>query len=156
MVVREGERLRFTRKPPREPEDVEVLVTGPGLYPLGDYLFQVQEVGEGGNKVVFSPWSLVIDRDKVDFPLVIRYKRPGDRIYLAGVGHKKLQDLFVDAKVPWEERGRIPLLVDSRDRVLWVPGHRWDARILAGEGTRKYLLVTVRRGKGGGKEDTSR
>ena len=154
MVVREGEHLRFTREHPQGPEDREILVPGPGLYALGSFLFHFQEVGPGAEKVVPSPWSLLLDRDKVDFPMVIRYKRPGDVIYLEKVGHKKLQDLFVDAKVPRGERARLPLLVDSGGRVLWVPGLRWDARVLAGKGTRRPLLVTVRRSPGGRGEDS--
>jgi tRNA(Ile)-lysidine synthase len=38
-------------------------------------------------------------------------------------GEKKLQDFFVDAKVPRQERGRIPLLLTG-DRIAWVVGHR--------------------------------
>jgi len=155
MVVREGENLRFTRELDKEPEDVEVLVPGPGIYSLGEYLFHFQEIREGGDKVVVSPWSLLIDRDKVDFPMIIRYKRPGDVIYLEKVGHKKLQDLFVDAKVPRRERGRTPLLVDSQGRILWIPGLRWDARVLAGGGTKRHLLVAVRRGACGGEKNSS-
>ena len=152
-VVRDGEHLRFTRGPREEPEDVEVLVSGPGLYSLGDYLFHFQEVEREDDRLMPSPWSLLLDRDKVDFPLVIRYKRPGDVIYLSKVGHKKLQDLFVDAKVPRRERKKIPLLVDSGGRVLWVPGLRRDARVLAGKDTSRCLLVTVRRSGSGRKKD---
>jgi tRNA(Ile)-lysidine synthetase-like protein len=48
-------------------------------------------------------------------------------------GQKKLQDLFVDAKVPRGVRGRIPLLA-AGDRIASVLGHRiaeefrWDGR----------------------------
>jgi tRNA(Ile)-lysidine synthase len=38
-------------------------------------------------------------------------------------GTKKVQDLFVDEKVPREERTSIPLLVSERG-VVWVVGHR--------------------------------
>jgi len=156
VVVRDGDHLRFTREFPREPQDVEVLVPGPGLYILGNYLFQFQEIDKGADKVVLSPWSLLLDREKVDFPMVIRYKRPGDRIYLKRVGHKKLQDLFVDARVSRRERARLPLLVDSEGRVLWIPGLRWDARVVAGEGIQRPLLVTVRRNPGGRRENSLR
>jgi tRNA(Ile)-lysidine synthase len=156
-VVREGERLRFTRRPQDragEGEGMEILVPGPGLYSLGDYLFHFQEMEEGADRLVPSPWSFILDRDKVDFPLVIRYKRPGDSIYLEKVGHKKLQDLFVDAKVPRRERTGIPLLLDSRGRVLWIPGLRWDARFVAGRDARRPLLVTVRRNPDGRGKDS--
>jgi tRNA(Ile)-lysidine synthase len=38
-------------------------------------------------------------------------------------GHKKLQDFFVDAKVPRVERDRIPLLLAGQ-RIAWVVGQR--------------------------------
>ena len=50
--------------------------------------------------------------------LVVRTRRPGDR--LAG-RRKKVQDLFVDAKVPKGERDAWPLVVSGED-VVAVPG----------------------------------
>ena len=64
--------------------------------------------------VSFGPWRL--ESDVPD--LVVRTRRPGDR--LAG-RRKKVQDLFVDAKVPRGERDAWPLVV-SGDDVVSVPG----------------------------------
>jgi tRNA(Ile)-lysidine synthase len=64
--------------------------------------------------VRFGPWRL-----ESDLPdLVVRTRRPGDR--LAG-RRKKVQDLFVDAKVPRAERDAWPLVV-SGGEVVAVPG----------------------------------
>jgi tRNA(Ile)-lysidine synthase len=52
--------------------------------------------------------------------LVVRSRQPGDRIKLPG-GTKKLQDLFVDAKIPRRQRDRIPLVMLG-DEVLWAVG----------------------------------
>ena len=38
-------------------------------------------------------------------------------------GRKKLQDVFVDAKVPRVIRDRLPVVTDSAGRVVWVPGY---------------------------------
>ena len=65
-------------------------------------------------RVSFGPWRLESDASG----LVIRTRRPGDR--LAG-RRKKVQDLFVDAKVPRAERDEWPLVV-SGDEVVAVPG----------------------------------
>ncbi len=65
-------------------------------------------------RVHFGPWRLESDVPE----LVVRTRRPGDR--LAG-RRKKVQDLFVDAKVPREERDAWPLVV-SGDEVVAVPG----------------------------------
>jgi len=64
--------------------------------------------------VDFGPWRLESDASG----LVVRTRRPGDR--LAG-RRKKVQDLFVDAKVPSPERDEWPLVV-SGDDVVSVPG----------------------------------
>jgi len=65
-------------------------------------------------RVAFGPWQL-----ESDVPgLAVRTRRPGDR--LAG-RRKKVQDLFVDAKVPRAERDTWPLVV-SGDEVVSVPG----------------------------------
>jgi tRNA(Ile)-lysidine synthase len=64
--------------------------------------------------VRFGPWHI-----ESSYPgLVVRTRRPGDR--LAG-RRKKVQDLFVDAKVPREARDDWPVVV-SGDEVVAVPG----------------------------------
>ena len=64
--------------------------------------------------VRFGPWRL-----ESDLPdLLVRTRRPGDR--LAG-RRKKVQDLFVDAKVPRAERDAWPVVV-SGEEVVAVPG----------------------------------
>ncbi len=37
-------------------------------------------------------------------------------------GSKKLKKVFREARVPLDERSRVPVVVDGRGRVLWVPG----------------------------------
>jgi len=55
-------------------------------------------------------------------PLLVRAWRDGDRVRPAGLGGtKKLQDVFVDAKVPAEEKRRRPV-VCGVSGILWVPG----------------------------------
>ena len=52
--------------------------------------------------------------------MVLRCRMPGDSIRLSG-GTKSLKKLFIDRKIPAEERKRIPVLADSRG-VLAVYG----------------------------------
>ncbi|HSA78994.1 MAG TPA: tRNA lysidine(34) synthetase TilS, partial [Nitrospirota bacterium] len=64
----------------------------------------------------------------------------------AGMGgrSKKLQDYFVDEKIPRHERDTVPILLSGND-VLWVVGLRTDNRFLPGKGTKRVLMVQVRR-----------
>jgi len=56
--------------------------------------------------------------------LVLRSWRPGDRIRPLGMdGSRKVQDVFVDGKVPAARRARIPLL-DCGGQIAWIPGYR--------------------------------
>ena len=61
----------------------------------------------------------------VNGPLTVRSRRPGDRFQPPGLGGraKKLQDYFVDRKVPRAERDQVPLVVDRDDRIVWIVGH---------------------------------
>ncbi len=74
--------------------------------------------------VRWGPW--VIESD--DPTLEVRARRPGDR--LAGRS-KKLQDVFVDAKVPRSERDSWPVVV-REDEVVAVPGIVEDAQVKVG------------------------
>ena len=70
--------------------------------------------------------------------LVVRGWRPGDR--LAGrPGRKKVQDLFVDAKIPRSEREAWPLVVRGGDVVV-VPG------VTAAAGYEEAVVATRRGG----------
>ena len=71
-----------------------------------------------------DPYREILDAKVLDEPLRLRAWRAGDRFRPLGLrGRKKLQDFFVDAKVPREARARVPLLV-AGDRIAWVVGHR--------------------------------
>ena len=96
---------------------------------------------DGGNYL----WQAVFDYDKISLPLYLRNRRPGDRFCPAGMGgrSKKLQDYFVDEKVPQMRRNTAPLLATEQD-VVWIVGMRTDGRFLPGPGTTKVLVVQVR------------
>ena len=78
-------------------------------------------------------------------PLVVRSWRYGDRYRPPGLGgrSRKLQDLFVDRKVPRDERTRIPLVLDADGRVIWVVGFGIGHDFRAGEGDESVLFLKV-------------
>lgn len=77
------------------------------------------------------------DADTLALPLAVRPVAPGDRIGVPGVGTRKLQDVFVDAKVPRERRGLVPVVTDAVGAVVWVPG-------LVRSGTARLTATTTR------------
>ncbi|MCL2103577.1 MAG: tRNA lysidine(34) synthetase TilS [Kiritimatiellaeota bacterium] len=71
------------------------------------------------------PAVCTIDPDACDgLPLVVRSRKPGDRLAPYGMrGTKKVQDIFVDEKVPEYLRDTIPLLTCG-GAIVWIPGFR--------------------------------
>jgi tRNA(Ile)-lysidine synthase len=63
-------------------------------------------------------------------PLTIRARQPRDRVATASGRSRKLQDALVDLKIRAEERDRIPVVVDRRSKVVWVPGQPAARRAL--------------------------
>jgi tRNA(Ile)-lysidine synthase len=72
--------------------------------------------------VRWGPWTIEADEPG----LAVRARRQGDR--LAG-RRKKLQDVFVDAKVPRAERDDWPVVANGAEEVVAVPGIVEDARV---------------------------
>jgi tRNA(Ile)-lysidine synthase len=65
----------------------------------------------------------VLDARVVAPPLVVRSRQPGDRLRPAGApGHRKLQDVLVDRKIPRDRRDLVPIVEDADGRVVWVAG----------------------------------
>jgi len=67
--------------------------------------------------------TAVVQAEALTLPLVVRSRRPGDRLRPLGApGRRKLQDLLVDRKVPRAERDAVPLVVDATGEIVWVAG----------------------------------
>lgn len=64
-----------------------------------------------------------LDSSEIKLPLYIRNKKNGDYIEVLGLnGKKKIKDIFIDEKINKEDRKYYPILVDSNDKILWIPG----------------------------------
>lgn len=64
-----------------------------------------------------------LNSDDVVFPLHVRTRKSGDRMKVKGLnGSKKVKDIFIDSKVPVMQRDLWPVVVDSTDKIVWLPG----------------------------------
>jgi tRNA(Ile)-lysidine synthase len=89
---------------------------GSGIARLGGRFLRVEWKDGGANQNGVG-FTVVGPR----FPLTVRASQPGDRIELP-YGTKKLKKLYLESRVPEPKRGRLPVLVDAKGRVLWIPG----------------------------------
>ena len=59
----------------------------------------------------------------VKMPLRVRTRVDGDKISVKGmIGSKKVSDIFIDCKIPMHDRNIWPVVVDSNNTVVWLPG----------------------------------
>ena len=65
--------------------------------------------------------TMHINSKDVSLPLYVRNRKLGDIIALKGNGHKKVKDIFIDCKVSKDERDSYPIVVDSKDEIIWIP-----------------------------------
>jgi tRNA(Ile)-lysidine synthase len=70
-----------------------------------------------------GPDVAILDAGALRLPLLVRSRRPGDRLRPTGApGRRKLQDLLVDRKIPRDRRDFVPVVEDADGRVVWVAG----------------------------------
>lgn len=73
----------------------------------------------------------------------LRSWRKGDRMRPLGLGgSRKLQDIFVDEKVPHELRGQVPIFECGKE-IIWIPGYRvaegWEVKDKAEQALQIYI-----------------
>jgi tRNA(Ile)-lysidine synthase len=86
--------------------------------------------------------GFVLDRDAVQFPLILRNWRPGDK--LRPRGHRsvhKLKRLFSKKRVSRRERDGWPVLT-SGGNLVWARGFPADEQFAASEKTRVGVVIT--------------
>lgn len=99
-------------------------------------------IGELGVKFVVGEQGERLDADALGNGLFVRTWENGDRFQPLGMSEiKKLQDFFVDEKVPRRRRSRVPLLCTMDGRIAWVVGHRIAEPFKVTERTRRIVRL---------------
>jgi tRNA(Ile)-lysidine synthase len=93
------------------------------------------------NSDMFQAW---VNIERVQFPLTVRCRRPGDRFYPAGMAGRsvKLSDFMINVKIPERARARWPL-VYSGSELMWVPGYRLAHSFLISDSTPQVLHLRL-------------
>lgn len=107
-----------------------------GELPIKIQLEEVESFEKQGQNVVF------LDKEKLNFPLVLRNWEKGDYFYPFGMkGKKKLSKFFKDEKMDLISKEKQWLLC-SDDKIVWIVGKRADERFKVEESTRKIVKIT--------------
>jgi tRNA(Ile)-lysidine synthase len=94
-------------------------------------------------------WVAALDAGRAGPTLVVRGRRPGDRMRPTGApGSQKIQDLMVNRKVARLDRSRIPVITDAAGRIAWVVGLAVGEEFAVQPHTTDVLLLQATRSGG--------
>jgi tRNA(Ile)-lysidine synthase len=111
----------------------------PGLGTVEITVF-LREYSQNIPQKTYTKW---FDYDKITSSAMFRARRRGDYLTINNkMGHKSLQDYFVNEKIPRQERDKIYVLADG-SHIMWVPGYRMSEYYKVREDTRKIMQVSI-------------
>lgn len=86
--------------------------------------FSYQNTEEIGDIYHIEQTLAFFDMNVIQFPLIVRNFRPGDRFHPLGMtGTQKLKTYFINSKVSKTERLQCPLVL-CKGEIIWVAGYR--------------------------------
>lgn len=136
-LVKDREFLLLSKK---EDKNNEIFVVSEGAgsidFPVQLKIEEVKTLEKTAKNVVF------LDKEKLNYPLMLRNWEKGDYFYPFGMkGKKKLSKFFKDEKVDVLSKEKQWLLC-SDNNIVWVIGRRPDERYKVDDSTRNILKIT--------------
>ncbi|MEM7485960.1 MAG: tRNA lysidine(34) synthetase TilS [Bacteroidota bacterium] len=106
-------------------------------YPVHLQFEEVNTIENTSRNVVF------LDKEKLNYPLLLRNWEKGDYFYPFGMqGKKKISKFFKDEKIDVYSKSKQWLLC-SHDAIIWVVGKRMDERFKVDVSTKNILKITL-------------
>ena len=98
-------------------DEYEIEISSRVNLPNGKIIEMVNESIDTSNS------TIRLNSKDISLPLYVRNRRNGDKIEVKGLnGTKKISDIFIDKKIKTSERNSWPIVLDSHDQVVWLPG----------------------------------
>ncbi len=152
FVVRyEYGKLVFTRTKEPKPEERtrdSIRIEVPGRTRFGNYLIEAAVLEADGEAVEkfkaqkseFVEW---FDLEKLKLPLVVRFRRVGDRFWPLGlVEEKRIGKFLTAARVPQQIRKKTLIVADG-EKIIWVWPIRISEQAKVTDETRKILQLKI-------------
>lgn len=134
------DRGRLLLKPLHAAQDAQFWISETQGYidrPLAMAITMVKTVSDPADNMAF------IDKEKLNYPLLLRKWQKGDYFYPLGMrGRKKLSKFFKDEKYDGFAK-EAQWLLCSGDAIVWVIGRRLDDRFKVDSSTNNILKFTV-------------
>ncbi len=87
--------------------------------------------------------KVYMDLDKIRQPLILRNRREGDWFDPLGMsGRQKIKALFIDHKIPRDQRDKVMLIADGLS-IIWIENMHLSDRVKITAQTKNVLLVEI-------------
>ena len=97
-----------------------------------DYEYEFTDYIELPNKKIISidneskitsNFVIHLNSKEIKLPYKVRTRKNGDYMYVKNMqGRKKVNDIFIDSKIPNSNRDEYPIVTDSTGEIIWIPG----------------------------------
>ena len=115
-VLKEYDKLLFDKFYIRPESDYKILLDRDVKLNNGIIKFVTKENSK-------SNYVIRLNKKDLKLPLYIRTRKVQDKIKVKNSSYfKKIKKIFIDKKVPKRLRDDYPIVVDSDDRIIWIPG----------------------------------
>ena len=115
-VIKSYNKLKLTKKD-KKITSYNILLSETTAIPNGHEILMINNTPEKSN------YYLKLNSKDISLPLYVRNKKDGDKMMVKNMeSYKKLKNIFIDEKIPKEERDAYPIVVDSKGEILWIPG----------------------------------
>lgn len=90
-----------------------------------------------------SAHAAYLDKSKLNFPLLLRKWKPGDRMKPLGMQqYKKISDMLVDLKIPLHKKNKLWVVTSGED-IVWLAGFRIGHDFKCTEDTTDVLKISI-------------
>ncbi|WP_027127920.1 tRNA lysidine(34) synthetase TilS [Fusobacterium perfoetens] len=150
-LIKEYDKIYIDLNKKEENKVKETVLKIPGKVEYGDYILEavIQNEDFKGGEEEF------VTNLKKDDVLIIRSRKSGDTILLKGMeNYKKVKDIFVNSKIPKEERENIPIVVhkdkNGLEEIVWIAGIRKSKKYFFTLQQKEKIVLKLRRKYSGG------
>ena len=102
--------------------------------PNGKIIEEIDDINDTSN------YTIRLNSKELALPLYVRNRKDGDKIEIKGmIGHKKVSEVFINEKIKINDRKVWPIVLDSKDNIVWLPGikkSKFDKT-----GTKEYDII---------------
>jgi len=101
-----------------------------------------------------SNYTIRLNSSDIKLPIIVRSRKDGDKMEVKNMsGSKKINDIFIDSKIEKRKRDSYPIITDSDNKIIWLPGLKKSKLDIPINGKYDIILKCLKGGNENEKEN---